>query len=388
MILLNAPSGANLEDYFAQMPTGESVALRLERGGTYPGDIRYEQGGGGSTLATHYIMAMPGPGPLPVIEGAFQVGIEAQPITGLVVRDLEMSAEGINVLSSGAHLRLENLVATAPRQGLRVQAEGGLRWEDVIVQRCRVLDLDTQDAGATHGNGMYFFGIDGLAILDNVIDRAVGPLDIFSHHIYVQNGNTNVRIRRNLLTRASSHAIQCRPGGIVHRNLMLDNPIGLLMGGGTDPESGGVHINVSKNVVLGGGNIDPLSQFPDGQNAPRGWAYYLENVAGGNLSNNVAADAAGGDPKGLIEDCSADAGFGAQVGVLDVHGTNYHRAHGNVQIVDGNNAGTTTTLVEAPNQDADLDYEALGLDWNSIRAGTVDVLAAIAAIRTALGLRV
>lgn len=378
--------GVDLEPLFSQMQPGTNTHLRLARGGVWSGDYLYRQGGGGFA-GMHFIHPQDGTGPIPIISGTLQIGVEATPIQNITIRNLQFTGRGIKVLGSGTGLHLRKLLTTGAKQGMIVQADGALRWKNVLIDKCRVLDLDTQGSGE-HGNGLYCYGCDGLSIVGNVFDRALAPLDTLSHHIYIQNGNTGVVLRRNILSRSSSHGIQARPGGFVDHNIFLDCPIGLLLGGGTAPEAGGITFNAHHNAVLGGGNIDPT-----GSNLPRGWAYYLENVASGSFTNNIAADGAGGDKRGLTKDCSV-TGTGApgepdttMVGVLNVTGTNYHRAHGTIHTDAGPLTGTTVTLGLAPNQTANLDYTYLGLTWDAIRAGTVDVLGKLTKIRNELGIR-
>jgi hypothetical protein len=379
-VVINVASGVDLEPYFTQMPVGVSCALRLARGGTWSGDYLYRSSGGGVLSATHFIEAQPGSGPLPVLQGGFQIGVDNTPITNLTVRDLRFTGEGPKALGNGKNLTLRRLELAGCSQGIVVQAGEGLTWKDVIVARNRILDLDT--GSSEHGNGIYCARVAGLKVIDNVVDHAVAPLDIFSHHIYIQNGVTGLIVRRNILTRSSSHAIQARPGGNVDHNLVLDCPVGILIGGGTDPEDDGVTFDAHHNVVLGGGNIDPT-----GDNLPRGWAYYLENVASGTMRENIAADGVGGDKRGLTLDGSLSVLDNDEVGVNNVSGTNYHRAHGTVHTDPGSLLDNTVTLGLAPNPSGDLSYASLGLTWEAIRAGSVDVLSTLVRIRSRLGLR-
>lgn len=384
--ILNVPAGANLEPYFAQMTNGASVKLQLERGGTWTGDYLYRQAGG-TADAPHIITAKPGTGALPILTGQLQCGVEATPITGLTVKSLEFRGPGPKIASSGSHLKLTGLVLSGCSQGIIVNVDGDgttLRWNNVKINKNRVLDLS--NTSGQHGNGLYCYGCDNLRIVDNVFDNAVAPKDIFSHHLYIQNGNTGLVVDRNILCRSSSHALQLRPGGEASFNLILDCPIGILGGGGTSPEVDGVHLNLHDNVVIGGGNIDPDSQFPDGQNAARGWAYYLENVASGVVANNIAANALGGDPRGLTKDCSANNGFGDEVGVLYTTGINYHQGHGTVHTDAGASTGTTVSLTTAPITGADLSLTNLGISYTMIRAGQVQAAAIVQLVKQFMGL--
>jgi len=357
------------------MTNGESVRLRLARGGTYPGDILYRQAGGGPDN-THLVIAGPGTGPLPIIEGTWQIGIQSTPISRLTVKNLQFPARGPNVLGSGEHLTLRGLVVAGAEQGITVQGENGLRWSDVAINRCRVMDI----TGADHAQGFYGYAIDGLKIVDSVFDHAVSPLDELSHHAYIQNGCTGVIVRRNIFSRASSHALQLRPGGEASNNLVLDCPIGILFGGGTNPETAGIMVNGFSNVVLGGGNIDPT-----GANLPRGWAYYLENCAGGVLTDNIAANGQGGDQRGLTKDGSLTVLGNPEVGVLNVSGINSHQNHGTVHTDAGDRTGTTVSLISTPITGVDLSMAALGLTWDDIRAGLVQPAAVIQLIKQLLG---
>jgi hypothetical protein len=76
--------------------------------------------------------------------------------------------------------------------------------------------------------------------------------------------------------------MQLRPGGKVVNNLFVRNSIALSVGGGNNPEAGGVTCDVRGNVVLDGKNIDAQN--------PRGWGMWFANIASGKVKNNLVAN--------------------------------------------------------------------------------------------------
>ena len=67
--------------------------------------------------------------------------------------------------------------------------------------------------------------------------------------------------------------MQLRPGGTVVNNLFVRNSIALCVGGGNNPDPGGVTADVRGNVILDGKDIDAAN--------PRGWGMWFGNIASG-----------------------------------------------------------------------------------------------------------
>jgi hypothetical protein len=136
---------------------------------------------------------------------------------------------------------------------------------------------------------LYAYAVDGLLIEENVFDHngwnesvPGAGADIYSHNLYIDNDNTGVVVRGNIIANASSHGMQLRPGGSVVNNLFLRNSIALSVGGGNSPDPGGVAAEVLGNVILDGKDIDAAN--------PRGWGMWFGNVASGQVAYNVIAN--------------------------------------------------------------------------------------------------
>lgn len=147
--------------------------------------------------------------------------------------------------------------------------------------------------GAGHAIGLYVAEVDHLTIEDNAFDHngwkeGYAGKTIFNHNVYVQTDCRFVTYRNNVSTRASSHGAQIRPGGTAEDNFFLRDPLGLQFGldkGGHAPTPGGVSGTVSRNVFLGGGDIDGAN--------PRGHGIQLGNIDDGGkgavVEDNVFA---------------------------------------------------------------------------------------------------
>jgi hypothetical protein len=160
--------------------------------------------------------------------------------------------------------------------------------------------------------------VDGLLIEENLFDHngwnesmPGAGADIYSHNLYIDNDNTGVVVRGNIIANASSHGLQLRPGGSVVGNLFVRNSISLSVGGGNNPDPGGVIANVRWNVILDGKDIDAAN--------PRGWGMWFANILSGNVANNVIADnTLGTQPNVITLDGEYVGDVGPSVGVHDL----------------------------------------------------------------------
>jgi len=163
------------------------------------------------------------------------------------------------------------------------------------LRRSVIVDaFSTGNEASSHG--LYLSNVNGALIEGNVFDHngwddsvpnAVPT--IYRHNIYVQGGPggcSDVVVRGNILSRAASHGLQLRPGGIVFENLFLQNSIALLLGGGNEPTPGGVDVIAVRNVVLDGKDIDLAHA--------RGWGIETCNIASGVVSDNIIAQGGAG----------------------------------------------------------------------------------------------
>ena len=160
------------------------------------------------------------------------------------------------------------------------------RLTNIEIRRCVIADAYT--AGDSNAEGIFASGTDGLLLEENVFDHNGWRDDVpgsgptwFRHNIYIQNLNTGVVVRGNIVARTDG--LHSRSGGVIEDNLVLHNAIGIILGGGGFPaiEADGVDVTARRNVVLDGGDLQADS--------PRGWGIHLSNVRHGTVDSNVIA---------------------------------------------------------------------------------------------------
>lgn len=206
---------------------------------------------------------------------------------------------GAQMLQPSSHLLIEDCEFQGYALNLVFQGYGG-RHTDFRLRRSIVVDAYAVHSIGGHSQGLYAYAVDGLLIEENVFDHngwnesvPGAGADMFSHNLYIDNDNTGVVVRGNIIANASSHGIQLRPGGSLVNNVFVRNSIALSVGGGNNPEYGGVTANVRGNVVLDGKDIDAAN--------PRGWAMWFANIASGHVVNNlIANNTLGGQPSVMM----------------------------------------------------------------------------------------
>jgi hypothetical protein len=190
-------------------------------------------------------------------------------------------AKGILYLRPGQNLLVEDCAFRMFATNIIIQGEGtGLRG--CTIRRCVLTDAYGV-AGSYYGHGLYMHNAHDVRIEDNVIDRNGwddGPglhASIFTHNVYIHVANSNVALRRNIISRAGSHGLQLRCGGTVADNLFVRNAIAVLVGG----EAGATNLlsEVTDNVILNGTDIAVT--------APRGWAIEASHTPTVTVRDNL-----------------------------------------------------------------------------------------------------
>jgi hypothetical protein len=110
-------------------------------------------------------------------------------------------------------------------------------------------------------SNLYAERVNGLTIEENVFDYggwnpkvAGAGGNMFNHNLYIQNntvGNKLV-IRNNIITRASSHGVHGRPGGLFENNFFARNAVALQMGYKGSPLAAGTKAQAINNVITEG----------------------------------------------------------------------------------------------------------------------------------------
>ncbi len=200
---------------------------------------------------------------------------------------------GVSWLVTSNDLLVEDCRIDGYQINVAVPGHGG-RKSDIKIRR-NVLTGAFATTG-TVGHGIYMANCDNVLIEENVLDHngwnpavAGAVPSIFRHGIYIQSGSgtcTEVTVRRNIIANSASHGLQLRPGGVVEDNLFLRNSIALLLGGGNEPNPGGVNVDCMNNVILDAKDIDSSNR--------RGWGIQIQNVNSGTVRGNIVANRTGG----------------------------------------------------------------------------------------------
>lgn len=109
-------------------------------------------------------------------------------------------------------------------------------------------------------SNMYTAKLSNLLLEENVFDyggwnpNVVGAgANMFNHNVYLQSTTSDVVVRGNIFTRASSHGIQARGGALVENNFFGRNAVSLLIGYNSDnPLAPGVRAHALNNVISEG----------------------------------------------------------------------------------------------------------------------------------------
>ena len=195
------------------------------------------------------------------------IGVYGQ-VSNLLIEDCYLQAAEVNLVVQGA--------STLP-------APTG-RHTNIALRRNVVVDAFATSTDNTAG--LYAQGTDGLLLEENIFDHNGWRDDVpgsdptwYRRNIYIQDGNTGVVVRGNIVARTDGMQVRC--GGTVEGNLCMKNAISILFGGGQHPDPNGVHGAVRDNVVLDGNDLQAGS--------PRGWGLNFENVGQAVVERNVVA---------------------------------------------------------------------------------------------------
>jgi hypothetical protein len=113
-------------------------------------------------------------------------------------------------------------------------------------------------------SNLYAESVNGLTIEENVFDyggwnpRVAGAGgNMYNHNLYIQTttvGNKLV-VRNNIITRASSHGVHGRPGGLFENNFFARNAVSLQMGYNGTPLASGTKAQAINNVITEGNSM-------------------------------------------------------------------------------------------------------------------------------------
>lgn len=203
------------------------------------------------------------------------VGLELRPHT----RDTSGAPGGIEFICDFQDILIEDCKITGYADNVQFQAPKGDFGTDVRIRRSVITD---SWAVGRHSQGLYAARVDGLLIEGCTFDHngwnenvnGAEPT-IFNHNIYIQNNCDNLTVRDNIISNASSHGLQARPGGTVTGNLFYRNSISVLLGHEKEQTTG----RIEDNVILEGKDIAP--------DLRRGMGIHVQNVDRAKIRNNV-----------------------------------------------------------------------------------------------------
>jgi hypothetical protein len=149
-------------------------------------------------------------------------------------------------------------------------------------------------------SNLYAAEVSGLLIEENVFDfggwNPTVPgagANMFNHNLYIQystDGNKLV-VRNNIITRASSHGVHGRPGGLFENNFFARNAISLQMGYNGHPLPAGVKAQAIDNVITEGQSMVKGIGACTGTNlcTPAVWGLVINEPGQGQflLKNNI-----------------------------------------------------------------------------------------------------
>ncbi len=272
---------------------GKPDWLLLRRGDTFSETLGGNWEKSGRSVSEKMVVSAYGEGPRPVLVTGSNKGlnlIKNDRRQHLAFTSLEFRAgvkyrnAGIAMVSGGVQdVLFEDLLISGYTHAMSLQ--GGSR--DIAVRRCLLLD----SGGMTHAQGLYASGIDGLLIEQSVIDRNGWRPDqgrdasatIFAHNVYVQTSVKNLVFRDNFSSRASSHGLQARNGGVVDGNVFWQNPIAVMYGNeGRHSHELPVSGSIDDNVVIEGINM--------ASDSARGWGIQIQHANDVSIARNIVAN--------------------------------------------------------------------------------------------------
>ncbi len=125
---------------------------------------------------------------------------------------------------------------------------------------------------AKRPSNLFAHSVDGLLIEENVFDSggwnpnvADSASNQYNHNMYIQHNTVgnNLVVRNNIITRASSHGVHGRPGGLFEDNFFARNAISLQMGYRNYPLGSNTFAHAFNNVITEGESMirgdDPCS---------------------------------------------------------------------------------------------------------------------------------
>nr|WP_277987210.1 immunoglobulin-like domain-containing protein [Microbulbifer salipaludis] len=216
-------------------------------------------------------------------------------------------SRGINWFRGTSYLLIEDNYIEHYKEGIQIDDLDNLNISGVTIRRNVIVDSYST---SSHAQGIYVARSEGVLIEENTFDHngwhesfPGANATKFNHSIYIQNGNLDIDIRNNIISRSSSHGMQLRPGGVIDGNFLIRNPISILLGLSDSGVSDG---KITNNIILNGNDIGPGP-------LQRGWGIDFKPENNALVENNIVAHvlSAAGNRFGIKE--SAVATYGKNI---------------------------------------------------------------------------
>lgn len=167
------------------------------------------------------------------------------------------SPTGIRLLKQGSGILIEDCYVEGFKDNVVFQGDGAA-INGLTMRRNVIVDSYTASGSVGHSQGIYVSGSSrNISFIENVIDHngwkegVAAPVG-FNHDVYVNTGALGMVFTGNIISRASYNGILLRAGGTVTNNLMVRNPVGVIVGN--------TNSAVQNNVILEGMDLPNLAQ--------------------------------------------------------------------------------------------------------------------------------
>lgn len=214
--------------------------------------IRHNQG---TTAIGHYVAN-------PVVQHVWFTSLDIEPSS----YDGSSNTLGMLMLGPVRDILVEDVRFRGNSDNMVIQGFGG-RHDNFRLRRCQI--IDAHNNGFAHSQGGYFSNVDNLLIEECVIDMngwlegvSYANATMFNHNLYIQYDCGPSIVRRCILANSSASGTMMRSGGTCEDNLILRNPLGIVMGSSLNPNTANINAVVRNNVLIDGRNIS--ASFPRG----------------------------------------------------------------------------------------------------------------------------
>ena len=149
-------------------------------------------------------------------------------------QDVTWHEAGMSLIGTGGNILVHDVKLEGFTTGIVFQGFAGGVLRNIAFYRTIVNNSFSHwdPAIGSHSQGIYADMCDNLQFVECTFDRNGWNPGLqnsvrtkYNHNLYIQDTCTNVVVRRNIITRGSSHGLQLRPGGDIIDNLFVRNAL-------------------------------------------------------------------------------------------------------------------------------------------------------------------